>query len=104
MPPATPLTAQEFAAALADAAKGVVPAQAKPTPLIDQLAPYRKVLLGYRERGYSAQQLAEFMRHPKIGINASPSFMRKFLLVKHRSTAKSSENTSEATKANTARA
>ena len=78
------LSPQQFEAVLTEASKTIAPENVKPMPLAERLAPHRKVLLKFRDKGYSPQQLATFLRHPQIAIVASPSFIRKFLLVQHR--------------------
>lgn len=75
----TLLKPDQFAALLADVARDVAPAEVRRLTLGEQLASHRKLLLAYRKKGYSLEQLATFLGAPQIGIEASPSFLKKYL-------------------------
>ena len=79
MSPKVVIPEPQLEALFNEASKDMVPADPKSIPITHQLAPYRKKLLEYRDRGYSSDQLVKIMAYPKIGITVSPSFLRRYL-------------------------
>ena len=75
----SPLSDQQIDAVFTEVLKDEAPAEVKAVPMADRLAPYRKKLIQYHHLGYSSQQLVKVMAHPKIGIQVSASFLRKFV-------------------------
>lgn len=77
MPTFDTFTPQQFEASIADALKGVAPADVKPPTLLERLVKFRSVLKKYRAKGYTAQQIATALRQSPLGLDVSPSLVRK---------------------------
>ncbi len=78
----TNLSQPTAAAVFTEIKQGIMPAEPTQKALIERLAPYSRVLLNAREEGYSYQQLATILADPKIGIELSPSKIKKYLLAR----------------------
>ena len=81
-PPVTPeaiVNETDAESRLADAERGMTPAGIKPPTLQARLAPYRKGLLKRRTRGFTVAQLVTMLKHTRIGITVTETYLRKYL-------------------------
>lgn len=84
MPSNAPSSSDDFAAALAEAAKGVIPANRPVESVVAKLRANRKALLEMKAEGFSPAQIVTFLKHPRINIDVSVVTLRKVMGGAHR--------------------
>lgn len=75
-------TSQQFAAVFAAASAGIAPAKVPELSAVELLTRHKRTLQAYAAKGYSAEQIAEILKHPMISIHLGAKTVRRALATK----------------------